>query len=249
MQRRRQTPTAQDRKAPAGFEKIELAIEADAVAHAESGVKIQQVGAAAQQDVLAVIDDFGFRSLLSRSGIGRGAAAWKRPGFEDIDLESRAAERSRGGESGESAAGNENFGHHVFTIVTSGVACFPDRRRIGALVPKEVEPTAETQRRREPVLPFVFRGVSAVVAVDCYSSARMVSIVSASSGFLSRRQRAMRGKRTAMPERWRGDLRMPSNASSKTSSGLTAWTGPKRSTVLRRTNASTSRISSSLSPE
>jgi hypothetical protein len=36
------------------------------------------------------------------------------------------------------------------------------------------------------------------------SSARTVSMVSASSAFLSCLHRAMRGKRTAMPERWRG---------------------------------------------
>ena len=33
-----------------------------------------------------------------------------------------------------------------------------------------------------------------------------VSIESASSGFLSRRQRAILGKRTAIPERWRDDF-------------------------------------------
>ena len=50
----------------------------------------------------------------------------------------------------------------------------------------------------------------------------MVSMLSASSAFLSRRQRAILGKRTAMPERWRVERWMPSNASSKTSSGFTA---------------------------
>src|SRR5690606_11546265 len=59
-------------------------------------------------------------------------------------------------------------------------------------------------------------------------SAITVSIESASSAFLSRRQRAMLGKRTATPERWRVDRRMPSNAISKTSTGLTLRTGPKR---------------------
>ena len=42
---------------------------------------------------------------------------------------------------------------------------------------------------------------------------------------------------------------MPSKASSKTSSGFTVRTGPNFSTVLRRTKASTSRISSSVRPE
>ena len=72
---------------------------------------------------------------------------------------------------------------------------------------------------------------------------------SASSGFLSSRQRRMRGKRTATPDLWRVERWMPSKPSSKTSSGLTVRTGPNFSTMLRRTNASTRAISSSVSPE
>ena len=66
---------------------------------------------------------------------------------------------------------------------------------------------------------------------------------------LSVRQRAIRGKRTAMPDLCRVERWMPSKASSKTSSGLTVRTGPNFSSVLRRTKASTLRISSSVRPE
>jgi hypothetical protein len=77
----------------------------------------------------------------------------------------------------------------------------------------------------------------------------MVSSESASSGFLSRRQRAMRGNLTAMPDLCRGLFCIPSKASSNTSSGLTERTGPNFSTVFRRTKASTLWISSSVSPD
>ena len=55
-----------------------------------------------------------------------------------------------------------------------------------------------------------------------FISPRMVSIESASSAFLSCRHLAILGKRTAIPERWRGERCIPSKASSNTSSGVTA---------------------------
>jgi hypothetical protein len=55
-----------------------------------------------------------------------------------------------------------------------------------------------------------------VAAVQESRSLRTVSSVSASSGFLSLRQRSMRGNRTATPERCRVDRAIPSNPSSNT---------------------------------
>src|SRR5205085_12530372 len=81
------------------------------------------------------------------------------------------------------------------------------------------------------------------------SSALTASSVSASAAGLSVRQRRMRGKRTATPDLCRGDGWTPSKASSNTSSGRTERTGPNVSTVWPRTNASTLRISASVSPE
>ncbi len=77
---------------------------------------------------------------------------------------------------------------------------------------------------------------------------RSVSTVSASSIPLSRRQRRMRGKRTATPDLCRLEAWMASKAISITSSGRTLRTGPKRSVVLARTKRSTSRISASVRP-
>jgi len=80
-------------------------------------------------------------------------------------------------------------------------------------------------------------------------SLRTFSNVSASCGGLSRRQRSMRGKRTATPERCRDERAMPSKPSSKTCVGSTCRTGPKRSTVWRRIQRSISAISSLDRPE
>src|SRR6185369_234817 len=81
------------------------------------------------------------------------------------------------------------------------------------------------------------------------SNALRLSSVSASSTGLSMRRRRIRGKRTAMPDLWRGDRAMPSKPSSNTSVGVTLRTGPNFSIVVLRMIASTSLISSSLKPE
>ena len=66
MQRRWQSPTAQNGDAAAGLDEIELAVKLDAVPHAQAYVKIQQVDAAAQQHVLAIVDGLG--DFLAASG-------------------------------------------------------------------------------------------------------------------------------------------------------------------------------------
>lgn len=75
------------------------------------------------------------------------------------------------------------------------------------------------------------------------------SMVAMSLTDLSRRQRTIRGKRTAMPLLCRGLWLIPSNASSKTSSASTLLTGPKLSRVWVLIHWLTSRISASVSPE
>ena len=71
-------------------------------------------------------------------------------------------------------------------------------------------------------------------------SASSVASVSASLAGLSFRQRSMRGKRTAIPDRCRVDGAMASKPSSNTWIGSTCRTGPKRSTVWRRIQRSIS---------
>jgi hypothetical protein len=59
MQRCRQRAAAQRGDSAARLDEIKLAIEANAVLNAQSRVEIQQVDAAAQQHVLAVVDQLG----------------------------------------------------------------------------------------------------------------------------------------------------------------------------------------------
>ena len=69
--------------------------------------------------------------------------------------------------------------------------------------------------------------------------------VSASATGLSRRQRSIRGKRTATPLRWRLLTAMPSKPSSNTCVGVTLRTGPNVSTVVLRMIANQPRASPS----
>src|ERR1700752_5091106 len=93
--------------ASTGFEKIVFAIELNAVPYAEPLVKIQEIDAAAQENVLAVVDDFSLGFAFCRwQRIRGGAAAQERPRFEQLDVEAGSSERCRRGEPGESAAGD-----------------------------------------------------------------------------------------------------------------------------------------------
>src|SRR5262245_28670330 len=76
-----------------------------------------------------------------------------------------------------------------------------------------------------------------------------VSTSSASFAGLSQRMRWKRGKRKARPDLWRVDSCTLSNSNSATSAGDSTRTGPKRSTVLLRTQRSSLFSSSSVKPE
>lgn len=110
VQRRRQPSAAQHRRAPARLQKVELTMEADAVSDAQPRIEIEQVDATPQQDVLAVVDSRRV-AFARRHRIGSGTPAEKRPRFEQLDREPRAAERRRRGETRQSAAGDQNLGH------------------------------------------------------------------------------------------------------------------------------------------
>ena len=110
MQRSGQRAAAQRGNAAAGLDEVKLAIEADAVPHAQPPVEIQQVDAAAQQHVLAVVDQLG--SVVGRRERKRSrAAAQKRARFEHLDAEPGAAQRRRRREPGQSAAYDDRARH------------------------------------------------------------------------------------------------------------------------------------------
>ncbi len=111
VERRRQPAAAQDGEAASGLQKVDLLMEADQVADPQALVEIQEVDAAAQQQVLAVIDGLGGVLVRAGNGVGRGASAQERARLEEVHVETSAAQSGCRGEAGKAAAGYENRGH------------------------------------------------------------------------------------------------------------------------------------------
>jgi hypothetical protein len=63
---------------------------------AQAAVQIEQVHKAAQQNVLAIIDQLG---IAGRDRKGGGAAAQERAGFVEMDIEAGAAQGGGGGQA------------------------------------------------------------------------------------------------------------------------------------------------------
>ena len=80
--------------------------EVDFVLDSEAAVEVEQVDAAAQEDVLAVIDDFGIGE-----GVRGGATAEERAGFEEFHGGAGAAQGRGGGEAGKATADDNHVGH------------------------------------------------------------------------------------------------------------------------------------------
>jgi hypothetical protein len=81
MRRGRQPARAQQAAPPARLDKDEVAIEPDLALDSQAAVKIQKIDAAAQQNVLAVVDGLG---IFARADFVRsGAPAQKSPRFQD----------------------------------------------------------------------------------------------------------------------------------------------------------------------
>src|SRR5262244_312489 len=111
MQGRRQPATPKDAELAARLDKVELAVEANPLPHPEPLVKIQQVDAAAQQHVLAIVDRLAAVRVTAGNRVGGGAAAQEWTRLKQVDLPARAAKRGRGRKSGESPARDESFRH------------------------------------------------------------------------------------------------------------------------------------------
>src|SRR6185369_5764390 len=114
MQGRGQGAAAQTGEAAAGFDEMEVAGEAYAGGYAEAGVEIEQVHAATQEHMLAVVDDLGI-FIGGRDREGSGAAAQERPSLIEIDVEAGAAESGGRGQTGEASADNDHAGHVTFS--------------------------------------------------------------------------------------------------------------------------------------
>ena len=92
MERRRQSAAPQHRKLAARLNKVKLAKELDPVADTKALVEIEQVCAAAQENVLAVIDGLGWFVASGGRAIRCRAAAQERAHFEEIDVYAHASE-------------------------------------------------------------------------------------------------------------------------------------------------------------
>jgi len=98
------TPTA------AGLHEYKFAVKGDVTGDAQPSVKIEKIDAAAEQDVLAIVDGLAARARRAHFVRGR-APAEKRPSFEEPYLVTRAAKRSRSRESGQASADDDYIGH------------------------------------------------------------------------------------------------------------------------------------------
>jgi hypothetical protein len=90
MSRGREDAALQYGKASARLDKKEFRLKSDPVFNPQPAVKIQKIDAAAQQNVLAVIDNFAGLAIGAGNRPGSSPPAGKRPRFEDIDAETGA---------------------------------------------------------------------------------------------------------------------------------------------------------------
>ena len=102
-------PRFQDAPPASRLDEGEFPVKGDIFFDVQPPVEIQEVDATAQQDVLAVVDQFG---LAARSDfVGGCTAAGERPRFEDLYGMPRAAQGRGRGESGETTPDDDHFRH------------------------------------------------------------------------------------------------------------------------------------------
>ena len=92
MQWCRQRGCFHHRDAPAGLDEIHLIEPADLIGDADVLVELHEVAADAEEDVLAIVDNFSGAGMLVR----RGAAAEERSLLEERDPKSGVRQGARG---------------------------------------------------------------------------------------------------------------------------------------------------------
>ena len=102
MQRRGQRGRFHHGGAAAGFDEGHLVVPADLVGDTDAVVELDQVGADAKEDVLAVVDDLAGAGMF----VGRSAAAEIGAALKKRYAKAGVGESAGSGESGEAAAGN-----------------------------------------------------------------------------------------------------------------------------------------------
>ena len=102
VQRRGQRRGAHHAGATAGLDEVHFVEPADFVFHADAAVELDEVGADAEEHVLAVIYDFASTGML----VGRCATAEIGTALEKCHAEAGIGEGAGGGETGEAASGD-----------------------------------------------------------------------------------------------------------------------------------------------
>jgi|SRR5215467_10252853 len=106
MHRRGKKGRLHHRSAAAGLDEVHPVEPADLVGNSDSFVELNQIRADAEQDVLAVIDDFSRTGML----IGRGAAPEEGALLEQRNPEADVGKSTSGAESGETASDDSDSG-------------------------------------------------------------------------------------------------------------------------------------------
>jgi hypothetical protein len=96
--------TVQEMNLSGAVDESHRALPADQVADAQPAVEVEQIGAAAEQDVLAVVELLAGLGLFERSG----AATQGSSGFEQCDGDAGGFEGDGGGHAGEPAADDDD---------------------------------------------------------------------------------------------------------------------------------------------
>ena len=119
MKRRGQRARLQHRRLAAGQDEGDLVVPANLLLDAEPAVEVDEVGAAAQQHMLAVVDNLAGAGKL----VGRGAAAEIGTPLEELDVIAGVGQRAAGREARESAADD---GHRAALVIArSRRSCAP----------------------------------------------------------------------------------------------------------------------------
>lgn len=90
--------------ASAGFDEGQFIEPLNFVIYSKLLIEMDEIGAAAEQDVLAVVHHLAGAGML----IGRGASANVGASLKDCDLKTRIGKRAAGGQSGKTAADDCN---------------------------------------------------------------------------------------------------------------------------------------------
>ncbi len=91
----------------AGVEEVKRVLPVDEMFDADAAVEVDEVGAAAEENVLAVVEDFAGFGVFE----GAGASAEGFAGFDEGDREAGGFEGNGGGHSRESTADDEDAVH------------------------------------------------------------------------------------------------------------------------------------------